>query len=214
MESYAEKVAKNCNLNSSICVESPKFNDSSLLLFSTSSCTFDDPTIISMKAVDFWFNKISSTSQLAVDKCCGSGNGNEFLSLVAQQNSAVGCALSRISNIDFMVCILSNSIKVNEPVYTSSGLAQCARKDKNFSSLCASDDVCALCENHIACNNKGQFGPSCPVDTQLLTIPSNVKGMIISNINSLRNIVASGQQPGFSSALKMNLVVSIKKPQS
>lgn len=77
-----------------------------------------------------------------------------------------------------------------------------------ISSSHAATDYCLLCTNHIACNNAGNFAAICPPDAALIALSVDVKNSIVAAHNDLRNKVASGNQPGLSSAVKMNKMVS------
>lgn len=169
---------------------------------------FEDASVSALRAIDTWFNKNSLESQSTVNSCCG--NGIEFLALIAEQQTAVGCALSQVGNSEKWICVLSNSIKQSQPVYTSGSSASECKKDQEFSALCASSDYCGICENHVGCGNDGGFGGSCPSNAKVLSVAGDVKDRIVAKINNLRNSVAGGNQVGFGPAKKMNFVVSRK----
>lgn len=69
-------------------------------------------------------------------------------------------------------------------------------------------DYCSLCENHIACNNNGNWASICPADAEISILTPDIKNAILAEHNFLRNKVASGAQLGFKSASKMNKLVS------
>lgn len=71
----------------------------------------------------------------------------------------------------------------------------------------AAVDYCALCADHIACNNAGLWKAICPPDAVLADFSVAMKTAIVDKHNELRNKVASGGEPGFNTAAKMNKLV-------
>ncbi|XP_020799798.1 venom allergen 3-like [Drosophila serrata] len=66
-------------------------------------------------------------------------------------------------------------------------------------------DYCALptCrDKHIACNNKGYFGPNCPNNSRVVKIEPHHK-LILALFNELRNKVAGGEIEGLPKAVRM-----------
>ncbi|XP_002025425.2 venom allergen 5 [Drosophila persimilis] len=53
--------------------------------------------------------------------------------------------------------------------------------------------LCPQMKKHIACRNNGNFGSQCPINaTELLNI-TNYQGLIVSEHNALRNVLAGGK---------------------
>lgn len=73
-------------------------------------------------------------------------------------------------------------------------------------------DYCltALCSGlkHIACQNSGDFDPTCPSDRKILDLSEEYRQLILDEHNQLRNKIASGQEIGFSTASMMSTMVS------
>lgn len=61
---------------------------------------------------------------------------------------------------------------------------------------------------HIACQNSGDFDPSCPPDRKILELSEEDRQLILNEHNQLRNKIASGQEIGFSTASMMSTMVS------
>lgn len=69
---------------------------------------------------------------------------------------------------------------------------------------------CSLCSNHVACGSSGVWNANCPADAELINL-AGVRDVIVAVHNDFRNQVASGSQPGFKSAAKMQKLVKEKK---
>jgi hypothetical protein len=69
-------------------------------------------------------------------------------------------------------------------------------------------DYCAICSNHIACNNPGTWSAGCSADAALIALSTDIKASILHSHNNYRQTVASGGVAGFSSASKMSRIVS------
>lgn len=70
-----------------------------------------------------------------------------------------------------------------------------------------------LCSNglkHIACNNSGNFAPTCPADKTLVNFSNYEIQQILDIHNTMRNKIASGGESskGFKPASKMSLMVT------
>lgn len=63
---------------------------------------------------------------------------------------------------------------------------------------------------HIACDNSGDFDPSCPSDRKFLDLYEEHRQLILDEHNKLRNKIASGQEIGFKTASMMSTMVSFK----
>lgn len=70
-------------------------------------------------------------------------------------------------------------------------------------------NYCALCANHIACNNPGTFAPTCPADATIVPLGANEQAVVLNEHNTFRNRLAGGQISGFRSATTMRKVVCI-----
>ena len=70
----------------------------------------------------------------------------------------------------------------------------------------------SLCSGlkHIACENSGDFSPSCPSDRKILDLFEEHKQLILDEHNKLRNKIASGQEIGFNKAAMMTTMVFLK----
>ncbi|KAH8293372.1 hypothetical protein KR044_011138 [Drosophila immigrans] len=71
----------------------------------------------------------------------------------------------------------------------------------------ATPDYCAttLCgtETHIACNNDGAWGSSCPSDRALLSLSQADKNVLLARHNTHRNFIAGGGDSKLSAACRM-----------
>jgi hypothetical protein len=76
-----------------------------------------------------------------------------------------------------------------------------------FSTVAAQTNYCQLCINHVACNNTGNFGAPCPPDAFAVQLTDENKMTILDAHNEVRNKIAGGNEPGFSTATKMNAIV-------
>lgn len=70
-------------------------------------------------------------------------------------------------------------------------------------------NYCALCTNHIACNNTGVMACNGTVDS---FSSADIK-LFLDQHNILRNKIASGGQAGFPTAAKMATMVNITVEQ-
>ncbi|XP_070497992.1 antigen 5 like allergen Cul n 1-like [Chironomus tepperi] len=68
-------------------------------------------------------------------------------------------------------------------------------------------DYCDLCPDHIACNNTGTFSSKCPANAVIVNLSDSDKDLFVSVHNELRNKIAGGLLPGFSTASDMFAVV-------
>jgi hypothetical protein len=68
-------------------------------------------------------------------------------------------------------------------------------------------DYCALCRDHIACNNNGRFSPACPSNAAIVRLSSGNIQTALSAHNQVRDKIASGSQGGFRPASKMMTLV-------
>ncbi|XP_055844427.1 antigen 5 like allergen Cul n 1-like [Episyrphus balteatus] len=65
-------------------------------------------------------------------------------------------------------------------------------------------NLCSSGRKHIACNNTGDFAPACPENqTEMVPMTQSLIDMILDSHNSKREILASGNLPGFEPAAKM-----------
>lgn len=62
---------------------------------------------------------------------------------------------------------------------------------------------------HITCDATGDFLTSCPSDARVVPMSDDYQQKILEIHNSYRNKLASGDEPGFNSATRMNTVVSL-----
>lgn len=74
---------------------------------------------------------------------------------------------------------------------------------------CDTQDLCSLTGfQHITCGSTGNLSPSCPPDTQTITLSQHNIHHIVDLHNQFRNQIASGNLPGFNPAAKMSSLVS------
>lgn len=69
-------------------------------------------------------------------------------------------------------------------------------------------NYCSLCKWHIACNNTGAFAAICPPDAIVVSLTQAEKDVFLNNHNTLRNTLAGGLTPGFTTAANISAVVS------
>lgn len=131
----AVNIAKNCDF------EPPtKFPDASWISY-TSTLQGDDD--LASKAIEGWFEQKSNVNMSTVKSCCGACEANAFLTLIQEDQIAVGCVAKWIyHNIfelkEYFVCVFSDSIEYYQPVYTAGVAAKgCAKRDKKYDALCA-----------------------------------------------------------------------------
>lgn len=157
--------------------------------------------------------------------------------MLQDQATAVGCAVARYTLVSngwkttLLACNYAWTNILNVAVYTK-GLpaSQCASVDSTYTSLCipvpttiatttsttplittaSTTDYCAICANHVACNNTGNWYAICPTDATLVVLPTDVRDAIVDTHNFMRNNVASGNLTGYNSATKMFKMVRFK----
>jgi hypothetical protein len=82
-----------------------------------------------------------------------------------------------------------------------------------FLTISQQVDYCAIqkatCQGfpHIACNNSGLWADKCPKFAQIVELSIAHKTLIVAMHNALRNRIASGDEPGFSAAVRMATMV-------
>lgn len=88
-------------------------------------------------------------------------------------------------------------------IAASVGLASCIA-DYCFQSsqLCSGTGY-----QHVTCGASGDLGPACPSDARAIDLSDENIQQILDIHNSYRNQIASGNLPGFNSAVKMNTLV-------
>lgn len=73
-----------------------------------------------------------------------------------------------------------------------------------------SKDICSQ-QNHIACGNNGDFGPSCPpVDRSVVPMTTDVIALLLQKHNTARMNIANGKVSGYSTANRMIEMVNRK----
>lgn len=72
---------------------------------------------------------------------------------------------------------------------------------------CGRDDLCPG-EPHITCGATGQFLSNCPPEARDVLLTSQHIDQILNLHNKFRNKIASGNEPGFNSAVRMTTMVS------
>lgn len=70
-----------------------------------------------------------------------------------------------------------------------------------------SKDFCSQ-QNHIACGNNGNFGPSCPAERSVVPMTADVIELLLRKHNTARMNIANGKVGGFSTANRMIEMVS------
>lgn len=65
-----------------------------------------------------------------------------------------------------------------------------------------SKDICAN-QNHVACGNNGDFGPSCPAERSVVPMTADVIALLLQKHNTARMNIANGKVSGFSTANRM-----------
>lgn len=81
----------------------------------------------------------------------------------------------------------------------------------SFSVISSVSGYCSLCTGHIACNTTGDLNPNCPADAVVVSLSATERNILVDLHNDMRNRIASGLTPGFSSApaSRMMAVVSL-----
>jgi len=65
-------------------------------------------------------------------------------------------------------------------------------------------DYCSICnQQHIACNNTGEFGASCPVNRSVIPMTEDLIALILKKHNTVRMNIANGKNSNFTTANRM-----------
>lgn len=68
----------------------------------------------------------------------------------------------------------------------------------------------ALCLNHVACGNNGQFAPNCPTDAVIIPMDPQAIQTFLDKHNTYRNKIAVGENGLTSASQMMKLVRKFK----
>lgn len=70
------------------------------------------------------------------------------------------------------------------------------------------NEIFCMTPGHIACNNTGAFGDSCPAGTSVVPMTADIISLILQRHNTARMNIANGLVSGYSTANKMIQMVS------
>ena len=88
-------------------------------------------------------------------------------------------------------------------------LLACACVGVISSNNYCNSNLCPVGKKHIACGNSGTWSPACPSDRKMLQLSDSNINDILDLHNEKRNLIATGQVNGYSTASRMGTMVRL-----